>query len=378
MLVGVVGAPNKGKSTFFAAATAAEVQIANYPFTTISPNKGVTYVRAECAHLSLGIQNCSRCMNGTRLVPVNIVDVAGLVPGAHEGKGLGNKFLDDLRQADALIQVVDASGKTDLYGNPAADQDPLEEVKFLKEEFAWWICQILERKKHASSKEAAQSLSGLKITEAMLANAARRCGLDISSGLPAGTDLFRLAEALVDERMPIVVAYNKMDLPGAEKNLQKAKERGLEAFPCCAAAEFALRKAAMRGIVQYTPGDSTFSIKGAADERQMEALDWIFALMKKNGGTGVQQIIDYVVYRKLMAIVVYPVEDEHKCTNHKGEVLPDALLVPQGTTARQLAALIHTELASSFICAIDVKRKVRIGAEHALRNGDVIKVVAGR
>jgi hypothetical protein len=92
----------------------------------------------------------------------------------------------------------------------------------------------------------------------------------------------------------------------------------------------------------------------------------------------VQQIIDYIVYQHLNCIVVYPVEDEHKFSNNKGEVLPDAYLVPRGTTALQLAAMVHTDLAHKFIGAIDCRRHIRVGAEHALENGDVIKIVAGR
>ncbi|MEM4554295.1 MAG: YchF-related putative GTPase [Candidatus Anstonellaceae archaeon] len=380
MLIGVVGAPNKGKSTFFSAATALDVPIANYPFTTINPNKGVTYIRAECPHQLLGVSGCRRCDDGVRLVPVNIIDVAGLVPGAHEGKGLGNQFLDNLRQADVLIQVVDGSGMTDLQGNQASGQDPLEEVLFLQDEIAWWVLGILKRqgKPHMTPQDAAKVLSGLKISEGMLFEAARQCGLDISDGMPEGEDAFRLAKVLVSIRMPVVVAFNKMDLPQARQNYKKASAALKEIFPCCAAAELALRKAAKGGLIKYLPGDCSFEVVGAPDERQKEALTQLSLMIKELGNTGVQQIIEYVVRKKLKGIVVYPVEDEHKCTNHKEEVLPDALLVPEGTTTLQLAELIHTELASKFICAIDVKRKVRVGAEHKLKDGDVIKVVSGR
>lgn len=385
MLIGVVGAPNKGKSTFFSAATLVDAAIANYPFTTINPNRGVTYVRTPCPHVALGLPKCdpknSRCVNGTRRVPVNIIDVAGLVPGAHEGKGLGNKFLDNLREADALIQVVDATGRTDLQGNPCDDCDPSSEIDFLEEEVALWLAGIMERgaAKGRNLHEVAASLSGLRISEAMLHAAALECGLEIEDGLPSEREeVESLARALLKRRMPIVVAANKIDAPGARERFGRLKG-GTEkpVFACSAAVELALRKAGEYNVIEYSPGAKEFKVTGNPDGKQQDALRRMAAVLMENGGSGVQEIIDWVVYQKLQGIVVYPVEDEHKASNHKGEVLPDAFLVPKGTTVVQLAAMVHTDLAQRFIGAIDVKGRIRIGADHPLADGDVIKIVAG-
>ena len=114
--IGLAGKPNAGKSTFFKSATLIDVAIANYPFTTIEPNVGIAYVRTRCVCRELGI-DCGKCVDGWRFIPVKLIDVAGLVPGAHEGRGLGNEFLDNLRQAEGVIHVVDASGSTDEEGN---------------------------------------------------------------------------------------------------------------------------------------------------------------------------------------------------------------------------------------------------------------------
>ncbi len=114
MQVGIVGKPNAGKSTFFSAATLTVVPIANYPFTTIKPNRGISYLRTRCVCRELGVQDRprnSRCVDGERFIPVELIDCPGLVPGASTGRGLGNQFLDDLRKADALIHVIDARGK---------------------------------------------------------------------------------------------------------------------------------------------------------------------------------------------------------------------------------------------------------------------------
>ena len=126
MLIGIIGKSNVGKSTFFNAVTDLSVQTANYPFTTIEPNVGVAYVRIECICKEFEVQDNpvhSVCIDGIRFIPVKVIDIAGLVPGAHLGKGIGNKFLDDSRQADALIHVVDASGSTDSEGRPVAARD---------------------------------------------------------------------------------------------------------------------------------------------------------------------------------------------------------------------------------------------------------------
>src|SRR5688500_15055948 len=99
MKVGLVGKPNVGKSTLFAAATLAEAAIGNYPFTTIEPNVGVGHVRVPDPGAELGVASTPRTgkvVGATRLVPVELVDVAGLVPGAHQGRGLGHKVRSDL------------------------------------------------------------------------------------------------------------------------------------------------------------------------------------------------------------------------------------------------------------------------------------------
>jgi len=385
MLIGVVGAPNKGKSTLFSAATLVDAGIANYPFTTITPNKGITYVRSECPHKLLGLEKCnaknSKCINGTRLVPVNMVDVPGLVPDAHQGKGLGNRFLDSVREADALIQVVDSTGKTDLHGNPCQKCLPSEEIGFLQEEIALWLCSIMLRKppKEDNIKGIVESLSGLRITEHMLLQAASECGLDITSGLPGKEGTEQLAREILKLRMPTVVACNKIDLPEAGKIFKKVKEQSSKpVFACSAAIELALRKAAEKGLCSYFPGAKEFDILGEPSQKQVQALERMREFLTENNGTGVQEIIDYVVYKKLGCVVVYPVEDERKFSNRKGEVLPDALLVPKGTTALQLAELVHTDLAQKFVGAIDAKSHMKIGADYVLNDGDVIKILASR
>ncbi|MBM3229131.1 DUF933 domain-containing protein [Candidatus Parvarchaeota archaeon] len=385
MLIGVVGAPNKGKSTFFAACTESDVQIADYPFTTIDPNKGVTYARVACPHTNLGVM-CSprtgKCINGTRMVPVNIIDVAGLVPGAHEGKGMGNKFLDDLRGADALIQVVDATGNTDLEGNRASGCDPAREIEFLEQEISYWIAGIMMRNwakiKGRGVEELQEALSGLKVQRSDIEAAAASAGLTLAAIEWNEKQALDFASALRKRAKKILIAANKADAPGAPDNIGRLKnEFGERVVACSAIAELALRKAGKTGAVEYSPGQKTFLIKNC-DERQKKGLGQIAAVMERQGGTGVQQAIDKAVFELLGLIPVFPVEDEHKYCNNFGAVLPDAILVKKGTSASELAGLIHTDLAKHFICAINARTHMKIGKEHVLEAGDVIKIVSGR
>ena len=390
MLLSVVGSPNTGKSTFFSAITLSDVEISPRPFTTIKPNFGVTYVRFPCPCKELGLKcnpKNSICKDGIRFVPINIIDVAGLVPGAHLGKGLGNKFLDDIRATDILIQVVDVSGKIDAEGNPTEFYDPANEVIFLDDEISQWISGILKKAQSKIKGKGIEGIeevfTGLKIKKDQIIKAAKKVNLDIENvGKIEWKDEDRLefSKEIRKIAMPIIIAANKIDLPGARENYEKLKKKFPEKviIPTYSDGELALRRANEKKIINYTPGDFGFEIINAS-ERQKEALEKIKRVMKENEdfGTGVQKVLEEAV-RKLKLIVVYPVSDENKFTDHFGKVLPDAILVKEGTTAIQLAEKIHTDLAKNFIFAIDAKKKLRIGRDHILKNGDIIKIVSGK
>jgi hypothetical protein len=397
--IGICGKPNAGKSTFFSAATMVDVAIASYPFTTIDPNKGVAYVRAKCPCKERGL-TCSprnsKCIDGVRMVPANFIDVAGLVPGAHEGKGLGNKFLDDLRNAAAIIQVVDASGRTDLEGNPAEKSNPILEVEMLADEISRWMADIVMRgvgglrKKGSADKSVGPSaeklavqLSGLGVTRQNVIDACHGKGVGKSPDaivFETEAEVLAFAQALRRASKPVMVAANKIDVPGADENCTKLEEEmGKErVVRCYADGELALRKAEKAGLVKYVPGAADFEIGAKADARQREALERIRAVVKKNGGTGVQQALEHAVFGLLGLMVVYPVEDASKLTDSKGNVLPDAILVRKGSTPLDLARAVHSDLADKFICAVDVKTGMKVGKEHVLKDGDVMKIVAGK
>ncbi len=392
MQIGLLGKTNVGKSTFFSAATQTTAQIGNYPFTTIEPNVGIVYVRADCACKHFGITHVhDLCVGGTRYIPVKLIDVAGLVPGAHEGKGLGNKFLDDARQAQVLIHVVDASGSTDIQGQPVppSTHNPLEDVRFVEEEFDQWMKQILHREWQKLSRELesksgkiiqaiTQRFSGLGIVEYDVESVLQHLGLQTRKPTEwAEGDILAFVRELRKRTKPIIIAANKADLChdlGVIDDLRKVHDT----VACSAETELLLRKAAKAGLIDYLPGDSTFKVRDGVslNPQQQKALDLARKVSDKFGGTGVQAILDAACFSLLKLIVVYPVEDESKLSNKNGEVLPDARLLPQGSTAKDLAGTIHQDLAKGFLYAVDAKTKQRVGAEHQLKNGDVIKIMS--
>ena len=389
MKIGLVGKPNAGKSTFFTAATSATAQIGDYPFTTIDKNVGIAYVRKPCPSKELGLEpnpNNSLSVDGIRFIPIEVIDVAGLVPGAHEGKGMGNKFLDDLRQADVLIQIVDCSGTTDLEGNTVEDADPLNEIKFLEDELHHWIGEIVVRNwsRSARAVEAGEKienflserLAGLKFTREQVILSLRKAKISKPVMHWGSEEGLVLAGYLQEIGKPIVIAANKADI-SSKDNIEKLDKAS--AIITAADYELALKNATKAGLITYNSGDSDFSLndEGQLNDGQKKALEIIRQFLKTRGSTGIKDCIETAVLEKLDLIAVYPVEDETHFTDSQGHVLPDAYLVPRESTAHDLAYKVHTDIGDSFIRAIDCRSKRIIGKDYELQDGDIIKIVAG-
>ncbi|MGA2664907.1 MAG: redox-regulated ATPase YchF [Nitrososphaerales archaeon] len=400
MLVGIVGKPNVGKSTFFSAATLKNVPIADYPFTTITPNLGMGYLRTRCVCKEMNVRDSPRnsvCTDGVRLIPVKIVDVAGLVSGASTGRGRGNQFLDELRQADALIHVVDASGGTDEEGRKveAGTNDPAGDVRMVENELDLWVLGIIGKDWEKSARLAeqtggsivahlAQRLSGLGLDEEGIESAILHLHLKPEKPLGWSTeDLMTLVRALRKANKPSLIAANKADLPGAGERVEALRkleeERGTPVVPCAAEAELLLRRASEHGLIRYTPGDGSFEVaRPDLTPQQTRALQLVKEkVLDPYGATGVQQAIDLAYFGLLKAIVVFPVEDETRLSDKNGNVLPDAYVLRGGSTALDLARTVHTELAKGFLYAVDARTGMRVSGDYALKNGDILKVVSG-
>ncbi|WP_178916511.1 redox-regulated ATPase YchF [Natronomonas gomsonensis] len=387
--VALAGKPNAGKSTFYKAATMADVDVGNYPFTTIDANRGVSHVRTRCPCLDLETRcGNDNCHDGKRYVPIELLDVAGLVPGAHEGKGLGNQFLDELTNADAILNVVDASGGTNAEGEPVevGSYDPVDDVEFIEEEMDLWIAGIIDRNWETVERQSrspefdfeealTEMLTGVGASEYDVMAVLRAMEYSADPFAWEDDDREELARRIRERTKPIVVVANKADI-APEGNVERLKEAAERVVPCTAEGELALRQAVEAGVVDYDPGDEDFERIGDLSDAQAEGLERIRGVMSEFGGTGLQDALDEAVYDLLDRITVYPVQNDTKWTDGQGNVLPDAFLLASGSTPKDLAFAVHSDIGEGYLHAVDARESRRIGEDHELSEGDVIKIVS--
>jgi len=382
--IALLGKPSCGKSSFFKAATMIDVKITGIPFCTIEPNIGVAYVTVDCVCEKYNVKCKPKnglCKDGKRYIPIRLIDVAGLVPGSHEGRGLGNRFLDDLRQASVLIHIVDCSGTRNAEGQITTGYDPSFDIEFLEKEIDLWFAGVIKKAiekfaRISSSSQPdliqilAENLSGLQISKEHI-----RLALEKSS---IG-DIENFATVIRKASKPIVIAANKIDMKSSQENYEKLKEKykDMLMIPTSAEFEIALKKASEKELIGYISGDD-FKVADPSklDERQKSALETIRnEVIKKYGSTGVQECLNRAVFDKLNNIVVYPVADINKLTDNSGNVLPDAFLVKKGTTLKEFAFLVHSDIGEKFIGGLEAKTKRKLGADYILQNNDVVEIL---
>lgn len=389
MLVGIVGRPNCGKSTFFKAATLVDVLIANYPFATIKPNRGIAYVKIKDLAREFGKISNPRegyVKGEWRFVPFELLDVAGLVAGASQGRGLGNEFLNDLSTADAFIHVVDMSGETDGEGKPSEEYYPGNDIKIIETELDLWYLEILkkvwasfartvEMQKKKFEEAVAKQFSGLKVSPDDVSYVLLQSKLNPEKPTSwSEEDLAKFSQMLRKHTKPMIIAANKMDRPKSKENLEKIKkEFDYPIVECYAEGELALREADKNGVIEYIPGESNFLIKKEINEKQKAALNGIKKIMDEYGSTGIQKILNKVIFDILKYVAVYPAG--LKLTDSKGNVLPDCFLMPPGSTALHFAYRLHTDIGNNFVKAIHIKTRQAVGKDYVLKNGDGLEIL---
>lgn len=390
MLIGLVGKPSCGKSTFFKSATLIDVKIASFPFTTISPNRGIAYVKIKDLAAEFGKISNPRegyVKNGWRFVPFELMDVAGLVQGASEGRGLGNEFLSDLSAADAFIHIVDMSGEFDGEGKPTENYDSAKDIEIIERELDLWYLGILkkvwesftrslEMQKKKFEEGVAKQFSGLKVTQNDVRYVVQKCELNVEKpSIWTSTELEKFAVMLRKITKPMIIAANKMDRPRAKENLERIKKMfDYPIVPCFADGELALREADKVGLISYIPGENGFEIKKELNEKQKSALDAIQKIILEYGSTGIQETLNKVVFEILKYVAVYPAGST-KLTDSKGNVLPDCFLMPPGSTALDFAFRLHTDIGKNFVKAIDVRTKQAVGKDYIIKSGDGLEIM---
>ena len=390
--IGLVGKPSVGKSSFFNAATKNDVPEGAYPFTTIDPSVGEAYVRVECAAPEFDATctpNVGVCRDGTRFVPTKLVDVAGLIPGAHEGKGLGNQFLTDLNETDALIHIVDFSGNTDIEGEPTDGHDPRTDIDFLEDELDMWYLDILEKgvESHESTYtgveakievDLAEQMSAFKTNKDEIKQLILSLGLDLDTDTWDADDRRILAREIRKRTKPMLIAANKMDTPEAQANWDAITSDPaydhLTFVPASAHAEDALKTAADNGVVDYTPGDDNFEIVGDPSTEQQAGLEQIRAFMTDYGGTGVQQAIETALFDVLGCIAVFP-GSANGSADEKG-VFRDCFVLPDNATTEDFAYVLHSDIGDGLLHGIDCRTERQVGADHPLTHRDVVEIVS--
>lgn len=395
--IGLIGKTNTGKTTFFNSATLGTGEISNYPFTTQQPNIGNANAITLCVHRELNVNDNpknSRCLDGWRFIPIELVDLPGLLKGAWKGKGLGNQFLSIAAQSDALLHIVDISGGIDASGKIAepGTGDPIADIGDIEEELVMWYLKLLEGNRDKISRGINSGVDtitaitdifrGIGVREQHVKSALEAnnmTNIKFDDWDPTKTKDF--VWSLRDISKPTLIVANKVDLSYASENFRRLREeyKDMIIVPCSADAELTLRRAESRGMIKYIPGDERFEISD--QQRLSDKQKWALNFIRKDIlgeylRTGVQFAINVAVFKLLRMNAVYPVADTNKLSDKYGNILPDVYLMKSGSTIEDLAREIHTELVKGLLYAIDIRDGLRLPSTYHIKDRDILSIVS--
>ncbi|MHB8603317.1 MAG: YchF-related putative GTPase [Nitrosotalea sp.] len=397
--IGLLGKTNTGKTTFFNAATLAGAEVSTYPFTTKKPERALGNAITPCVHTEFNIQDNpqnSKCTDGWRFIPIELIDLPGLIKDAWAGKGLGNQFLSVATQSDAILHVVDVSGSIDAAGRIAevGSGDPIADVSDIEEELIMWYLKLLEGNRDKISKliqsetEPVVAITdvfrGIGVKESHVKDTLKATGLEDKHFENFDMhDSKKFAAYLRKISKPTLIVANKIDVPGAEKNFDRLREKYIDTIiiPASTDSELSLRKAEKKGLIKYVPGSEQFEIlhKEQLNKKQIDALDFITqGILGEYMRTGVQFAINVTVFKLLKMNSIYPVANAETLSDKKGRVLPDLILLKDGATVEDLAKEIHTDLTKGLLYAKDVRYGVRLPVNYQLRDRDIVSLVSAK
>jgi ribosome-binding ATPase YchF (GTP1/OBG family) len=397
--IGLLGKTNTGKTTFFNAATLAGGEVSTYPFTTKKPEKALGNAITPCVHTEFNIKDNpqnSKCVDGWRFIPIELIDLPGLIKDAWAGKGLGNQFLSIATQSDAILHVVDVSGSIDAAGRIAevGSGDPIADVSDIEEELIMWYLKLLEGNRDKISKLIQSEIEpvvaitdvfrGIGVKESHVKEALKATELENKHFENFDMhDSKKFAAYLRKISKPTLIVANKIDIPGAEKNFERLREKYVDTIiiPASTDSELSLRKAEKKGLIKYVPGSEQFEIlqKDKLNKKQIDALEFITqGILGEYMRTGVQFAINVTVFKLLKMNSIYPVANSENLSDKKGRILPDLLLLKDGATVADLAKEIHTDLTKGLLYAKDVRYGVRLPVDYQLRDRDVVSLVSAK
>ena len=395
--IGLIGKTNTGKTTFFNSSTLSSDEISTYPFTTKKSSTSTGYANTPCVHSEFNVidnTNNSKCKDGWRYIPGELIDLPGLIKVAWKGKGLVYQFLSIASQSDALLHVVDASGSIDSTGKitETGSGDPGSDFADIEEELNMWYQKILEGNRDRLQKiiktgddniDALTELyQGVGVKTNHVKEALKTSKLeekDIENY--DMQDSKKFASYLRKISKPTLIVANKIDVKGADKNFERLRERynDMIVIPASADSELTLRRAEQKELIKYSPGSEKFDILQTSDlnQKQKDALGFIESdIMGEYMRTGVQFAINVTVFKLLKMNSIYPVASPEKLSDKKGRILPDLVLLKDGATVTDLAKEIHSDLTKGLLYAKDLRYNLRVPTNYQLRDRDVICLIS--